>query len=251
MIGHSAGCIVAADAYFKAPERIAAIIMVAPALFAPISLYKKAETRQEQNMLLRVFSNIWAKIVWAFSMIGAMVQVLSSSIRLLWYRLLAAILRSDLGRWLIRTIMDKLSLKAVRLAWYDKEKVDDYVIAGYTKPLKCRDWEHALLEYVIALIGSPSSNDKQVPLSRRLEEIKCPVLVITGDSDVIVPAWNAERLSKVLPNAQCHVVKNCGHLPHEEKPEEFLTVIQQFMQQVQHGTTTEITPNDSMVFMPA
>lgn len=91
--------------------------MVAPALFAPISLYKKAETRQEQNMLLRVFSNIWAKIVWAFSMIGAMVQVLSSSIRLLWYRLLAAILRSDLGRWLVRHASALLHSKL----FYDKK----------------------------------------------------------------------------------------------------------------------------------
>lgn len=251
LIGHSAGCIIAADAYLKAPERIAALILVAPALFAPMVFNKKAHTKQEQSMLLKALSSVWAKVTWVFNKLGALIQIVLSSIRHLWYRILTAILRSDFGYWLIRIIMDKLSLQAVRMAWYDKKKIDDYVIAGYTKPLRCRNWERALLEYVIALAGDPSSNEEQLPLSQRLKEIECPVLVITGDSDVIVPAWNAERLSKVFPNGRCHVIKNCGHLPQEETPEEFLSVIQQFMQQVQQGLTKEKPLNETMVSMPA
>ncbi|KAI5069131.1 hypothetical protein GOP47_0015432 [Adiantum capillus-veneris] len=251
LIGHSAGCIIAADAYLKDPERVAALIMVAPALFAPLATNKKAQTQEQQNVLLKVVSNLWAKFMWLFSRIGAFIQFVLCSIRRLWCHLLTAILRSDFGYWLIRLVMDKLSLQAVRLAWYDKKKIDDYVIAGYTKPLKCRDWERALLEYVIALVGDPSSNEGQLPLSQRLKDIRCPVLVITGDSDAIVPAWNAERLSRVLPNAKCHVIKNCGHLPQEETPEEFLRVIHQFMLQVQHKVSEEKISNETMVFMPA
>ncbi len=33
----------------------------------------------------------------------------------------------------IRIIMDKLGTRAVRLAWYDSKKANEYVINGYTK----------------------------------------------------------------------------------------------------------------------
>ncbi|MCO5559217.1 hypothetical protein L7F22_012812 [Adiantum nelumboides] len=249
LMGHSAGCIVAADAYLRAPERVAALIMVAPALFAPLMMNKKSQAQQEQKQ--KAFSSLGVKLAWLCSKIGAFVQYIVCSVRRLWYRILTAILRSNFGYWLIRLVMDKLSLQAVRMAWYDKKKIDEYVITGYTKPLKCRDWERALLEYVIALVGDPSSNDGQLPISQRLKEIDCPVLVITGDSDALVPAWNAERLSKVFPNAQYHVIKNCGHLPQEETPDEFLRVIHQFMQQVQHIVSKERTSDEKVVYKPA
>lgn len=58
------------------------------------------------------------------------------------------------------------------------------------------------------------------------------VLVVTGDTDRLVPAWNAERLAKAIPGSKFEVIKNCGHLPQEEKPEEFLAIVQKFLQWV-------------------
>ncbi|KAH7388346.1 hypothetical protein KP509_16G071100 [Ceratopteris richardii] len=248
---HSAGCIVAADAYFKAPERIAALVLVAPALIAPLVLKKNVEAKREKSTMTEAFLNIGERIGCIFRKITAVIQRILSSISQLWRSLLAAALRSDFGHWLIRIIMDKFSLQAVRLAWYNKDKVDEYVITGYTKPLRCRDWEHALLEYVIALIEGPSTNDIDVPVSQRLDQMECPVLIISGDSDALVPAWNAERLSKVLPNAQCHIIKNCGHLPQEETPEEFLSIIQRFIHQIQLGVFQERNPQGIMSDSPA
>lgn len=58
------------------------------------------------------------------------------------------------------------------------------------------------------------------------------VLVITGDTDRLVPAWNARRLANALPNAQFAMIKECGHLPQEETPEEFLSLVKDFVAQV-------------------
>lgn len=55
------------------------------------------------------------------------------------------------------------------------------------------------------------------------------VLIVTGDSDRLVPSWNAERLSKVIPGASLEVIKQCGHLPHEEKVEEFIAIVENFL----------------------
>jgi pimeloyl-ACP methyl ester carboxylesterase len=58
------------------------------------------------------------------------------------------------------------------------------------------------------------------------------VLIVTGDKDRLVPAWNAERLSKTIPGSRFEVIKNCGHLPHEERVEEFLSIVERFLQSV-------------------
>lgn len=257
LIGHSAGCIVAADAYLKAPERVAGIIMVAPALVAPFLLRNNIakgkvveEEKRTQHVSGPVLMKIWNNVLSAVSKVVAVFGRMFAFINDLWRQMLAAVLRSSFAVWLLRVIMDKLSLQAVRFAWYNREKVDDYVIAGYTKPLRCRDWEHGLLEYVAALVSDPAAH-RERPLSECLGEILCPVLIITGDSDGIVPPWNSERLAKILPRAQCRVMKNCGHLPHEENPEEFLMIVQQFIQWLQQGAMVETKENESLVFVPA
>jgi hypothetical protein len=48
-------------------------------------------------------------------------------------KLLIAAFHSALAIWVIRIIMDKLGTRAVRLAWYDPKKANEYVINGYTK----------------------------------------------------------------------------------------------------------------------
>lgn len=58
------------------------------------------------------------------------------------------------------------------------------------------------------------------------------MLIVTGDTDRLVPSWNAERLSRAIPNSTFEVIKNCGHLPHEEKVDEFLSVVERFLQRV-------------------
>lgn len=56
-----------------------------------------------------------------------------------------------------------------------------------------------------------------------------PVLILTGDCDRLVPSWNAKRLSQSIPGSCFEVIKNCGHLPHEEKPDEFLSAVANFL----------------------
>lgn len=57
-----------------------------------------------------------------------------------------------------------------------------------------------------------------------------PVLIITGDNDRLVPSWNAERLSKAIPGSSFEIIKHCGHLPHEEKVDAFVSIVQKFLQ---------------------
>lgn len=56
----------------------------------------------------------------------------------------------------------------------------------------------------LAFTGWPGSYD-------RLPGIRCPVLVITGTDDVIIPAKNTELLAKRVPGARYILIPGAGH----------------------------------------
>jgi abhydrolase domain-containing protein 6 len=53
-----------------------------------------------------------------------------------------------------------------------------------------------------------------------LAGINAPVLVIWGDKDRILHVSTTEVLKKSLPNSEIVIMKDCGHLPMMERPEE-------------------------------
>lgn len=238
LVGHSAGSLVAVDAYFEAPERVAALILVAPAILAPRAIPKPkiVETkgdRSDSNNLgkpqFKLFETFFKFIKYVAEAIMRMIKRVADLFNSLYKKALSSILRSAVGVMLIRLIIDKFGIAAVRAAWYDSKQVTEHILDGYTKPLRTMGWDRALVEFTAALLTNGQSETKP-PLAKRLHEISCPVLIVTGDTDRIVPSWNAERLSRAIPHSQFEVIKNCGHLPHEEKVEEFVRIIEKFLQ---------------------
>jgi 3-oxoadipate enol-lactonase len=45
----------------------------------------------------------------------------------------------------------------------------------------------------------------------RLPQIKCPVLIVHGDTDVLVPVENASLIKKQIPHAELVVIPGAGH----------------------------------------
>ncbi|KAG6390831.1 hypothetical protein SASPL_148576 [Salvia splendens] len=240
LVGHSAGALVALNTYFEASERVAALILVAPAILAPFAMKENQKGTDDQNQgkssdsnmkrsflfrLGRVLSGLTKYIIEAIMYV---IKGMGAMINSLYQKALSAILRSAFGVTLIRMIIDKFGTQAVRSAWYDSKQMSGDVLQGYTKPLRVKGWDRALAEYTVAMLtdSMPNSNYK------RLSEISCPVLIVTGDTDRLVPSWNAERLSRAIPGSTFELIKNCGHLPQEEKAEEFLSIVDKFVQQV-------------------
>lgn len=63
-----------------------------------------------------------------------------------------------------------------------------------------------------------------------MKSIDCPTLIIHGDYDVI-PTEAVERMGKEIKNAEIHIVKECGHFVHIEKPEFYFDTIRSFIKQ--------------------
>ncbi|KZV35459.1 hypothetical protein F511_32504 [Dorcoceras hygrometricum] len=287
LVGHSAGSLVAIDTYFEAPNRVAALILVAPSFVPPF--FTRNVTKDDQagidnhmkgkgsnpstpvsvflifrNTLLKFTKHIADTIVSIIKGVGVVVNTM-------YKKAVSAILRSSVGLTLIRMIIDKFGIAAIRNAWYDSNQVSDNVIRGYTTALRIKGWDKALVEYTVAMLTDTPSNKKSPP-AERLKDISCPVLpaeafgktltktlnfsagelqpncliivtgslvlIITGDTDRLVPAWNSRRLSQAIPGSCLEIIKNCGHLPQEEKAEEFVSIVDKFLRRA-FGTAQE------------
>jgi len=63
----------------------------------------------------------------------------------------------------------------------------------------------------------------------RLEKLDRPALFIWGDRDRLVPAAFDRHVRRVLPDAESHVLRDCGHVPQFELPEETHTLVRKFV----------------------
>ncbi|MGD0276756.1 MAG: alpha/beta hydrolase [Syntrophales bacterium] len=63
-------------------------------------------------------------------------------------------------------------------------------------------------------------NTHDIDLQPMLPMLKMPVLVIWGDHDRILHVSTTDVLKKGLPNAEFVIMKDCGHMPMLERPQE-------------------------------
>ena len=59
-------------------------------------------------------------------------------------------------------------------------------------------------------------------LHKWLHRITAPTMILWGDSDKLFPPAYAEAYHKLIPGSQLRIIEHCGHLPHQEKPDDFL-----------------------------
>jgi pimeloyl-ACP methyl ester carboxylesterase len=178
LVGHSAGGRIAALTALRYPQRVRALVLVAPALGAGGGPPKWL------NPLLR-----------------------TPQMR-------------RLGPLLVRSISSS-GQDTIRLAWHEPERITREIMAGYTEPLLVENWDRALWEHTIS--------QRAEDLGPRLHEIAVPVMVITGDDDRIVPPDHSADLVDHLSDARLVVTPHCGHLPHEERPDEFVDALADFL----------------------
>lgn len=65
-------------------------------------------------------------------------------------------------------------------------------------------------------------------LFEAMKSIVCPVLIIHG-ADEVVPTSSIEKMKVSMPQAELHIIKECGHFVHVEKPDEYFGLIRSFL----------------------
>src|SRR5260370_459823 len=99
--------------------------------------------------------------------------------------------------WLVRTDLEKAFAPDAVPKNYLRHTIAEWTVP---KKVKWYSVDDALL------------NESLPKLSPRYSELTVPTAIVTGDSDLIVPAQeNAHRLSKTLSNSHLTVLPNTGH----------------------------------------
>ena len=65
-------------------------------------------------------------------------------------------------------------------------------------------------------------------LAARLRRVQCPVLLLWGAQDRLIPPSYGEAYRKQLPQAEMKLIPNCGHMPMFERESEFVEAVAQF-----------------------
>ena len=131
---------------------------------------------------------------------------------------------------IVRSIPFPSNKKKVRLslkkAYFHDEKITEEQVSAYAKPLDSDGAKHALVKTAKSL--RPSDIEET---SRRYREITVPTLIIWGRYDEVVPLKVGEKLHAAIPNSALEIIENCGHIPHEEKPDETIEKLLIFLQE--------------------
>ncbi|WP_448034535.1 alpha/beta fold hydrolase [Bradyrhizobium liaoningense] len=62
-----------------------------------------------------------------------------------------------------------------------------------------------------------------------LSAIKCPTLVLTGDTDNTIPNALSKEMSEGIAGARLAILDRCGHLPQAEQPEAMVRALTEWL----------------------
>ncbi|MFD1631526.1 alpha/beta fold hydrolase [Pseudopedobacter beijingensis] len=69
-------------------------------------------------------------------------------------------------------------------------------------------------------------------MAKDLHKIKIPVSLVWGKNDKVTPPEVAEEFNELLPNSELTWIDHCGHAPMMEKPEEFIVILNKFLEKI-------------------
>lgn len=93
-------------------------------------------------------------------------------------------------------------------------------IDSIRRPLNCADGHRSVL--------ATSRNWDANRLEQDAHLINQPTLIIWGDQDHVIPIRHGYKLHKEILNSRFVILKDCGHVPPEEKSEIFTQLVSEF-----------------------
>jgi esterase len=174
-------------------------------------------------------------VLWGNSTGGRVVQVFAG----MHPELVSHVIAEDVGPERPRQIADNYSRRVAQeqAGWASEEELlaqlrktnsgtSDAVLLPYVKyGTTRRDDGRLIWKRDPALVKGFVATD----LWRFVREIKAPTLYLLGGRSTIVPAETQEELKKTLPRVTIVTIPGVGHYPSDEKPDEFLRVVDGFL----------------------
>ena len=115
----------------------------------------------------------------------------------------------------------EMRMKSFSRSYYNKSLITDEVMEGYMLPTTT---PHAV--DALARMMKEVGPRKYEGISEHISE---PTLIVWGEQDLPIPPRDGERLNREIKGSKLMIVKECGHMSPEEKPEELAKAIKDFV----------------------
>lgn len=118
---------------------------------------------------------------------------------------------------------DESLLKSISSDFFDPKLVAQF-IELFRPQMRIKGFKRAILSTIrTGMLGS------FLETYQRVGQRDKPTLLFWGRNDKTVPFAHNEILRAAIPHAQFHVIENCGHIPHYEKPAEINPILSKFI----------------------
>jgi pimeloyl-ACP methyl ester carboxylesterase len=112
--------------------------------------------------------------------------------------------------------------RALLRSYYDDSLVTAELVQAYLDRLRIE----GVAEAYYGLTAPSRTPSERV----ELEKIAVPALVVWGRQDEVISLAAGRRAAARLPRSEFVAIEKCGHLPMEERPEEFLRAVLPFLE---------------------
>ena len=125
------------------------------------------------------------------------------------------------------TIIGLLGIKGMTRISSSEEAIRAYadqLLPRYIVQMKYKGFKRAILSTIRNdMLGSFQHVYEQIGKMNK------PVLLLWGEHDHTVPFKHSNTLQEVIPGMEFHAIKDCGHIPHYEKPDEVNPILLDFL----------------------
>ncbi len=143
------------------------------------------------------------------------------------FKLLRNPVLSPLLRDLDNTRIVRQGLEA---SFVDTNLVTDTMVQRYSELSRAPGHRDILLQMTLGYRA------RNYATAERLAALNMPVLILTGDTDRLVPPAHARQFNEAIQGSQLITFQSTGHIPQEERADESAVAVREFLTQVIEGS---------------
>lgn len=123
-----------------------------------------------------------------------------------------------------------LTRQGLEASFYDATLVTDAMVQRYVNLSRAPGHRDILLQLTLGY------RERNYATPERLAPLaNMPVLIMTGDSDRLVPPEHAQQFNNAISGSRLIVFENTGHIPQEERSRESAAALDEFIYAVLEG----------------
>ena len=132
--------------------------------------------------------------------------------------------------WLLNLDRSALYRQGLQASFANPALVTDAMLNRYVELSRAPGHREILTQLYVGY------GERNVATSERLAALRMPVLILTGDTDRLVPPQHARQFNQAIAGSELVVFEGVGHIPQEEAADASAMAVHEFLYRLQEGS---------------